>query len=62
MQREIKSSGINPVSQLEWTDHIPPEWPAETLLWLCGPAGDDWLGQEVSLRDENVRRAVGLID
>ena len=62
MQREIKSSGINPVSQLEWTDHIPPEWPAETLLWLSGPAGDDWLGQEVSLRDENVRRAVGLID
>ena len=27
MQREIKASGLNPVSQLEWTDHIPPEWP-----------------------------------
>ena len=28
MQREIKASGINPVSQLDWSDHIPPDWPA----------------------------------
>lgn len=61
MQREIKSSGVNPVAQLDWSDHIPPEWPAKCLLWLCGPEGDAWLGQEVSLRDEDVRRAVGLI-
>lgn len=61
MQREIKASGVNPVSQLDWSDHIPPDWPARCLLWLCGPDGDAWLGQEVSLRDEDVRRAVGLI-
>lgn len=62
MQREIKASGVNPVSQLDWSDHIPAEWPAKCLLWLCGPDGDAWLGQEVSLREEDVRRSVGLIE
>ena len=61
MQREIKASGINPVSQLAWEDHIPPEWPAKCLLWMCGPEADGYLGGEISLRDEDVRRAVGLI-
>jgi len=60
MQKEIKASGINPVSKLNWSDHVPPEWPAKTLVWMCGPGSDPWLGQEVSLRDEDVRRAVGL--
>ena len=61
MQREIKASGVGPVAQLEWEDHIPPEWVAKCLLWMSGPAGDKLCGQEVSLRDENVRREVGLI-
>lgn len=60
MQREIKSSGVNPVSQLDWSAHIPPEWPARTLLWMCGAEADDCLGQEVSLRDETIRKRVGL--
>jgi len=60
MQREIKTSGVNPVSQLDWSDHVPPEWPAKTLVWMCGPGGDDFLGDEVSLRDAGVRRAVGV--
>ena len=61
MQREIKASGINPVAQLNWEDHIPPEWPAKTLVWMCGPEADPWLGRDVKLREEEVRRAVGLI-
>lgn len=61
MQRTIKASGLNPVSQLDWSAHIPPEWVAQALLWLCGTGGDAWLGQEVSLRDEALRRAVGVI-
>ena len=61
MQREIKASGINAVSQLDWEDHIPPEWPAQTLLWMCSADADDYLGAEVSLRDETIRRRVGLI-
>lgn len=62
MQVAIKASGINPVSQLDPDVHIPPDWPARALLWLAGPAGDDWLGQEVRLRDEAIRRAVGLTE
>lgn len=61
MQREIKASGINPISQLEWEDHIPPEWPAQTLAWMCSSDSDDWLGKEISLREEAIRRRVGLI-
>ena len=61
MQREIKASGINPVSQLDWDAHIPPEWVAKCLVWMCGPDADRWLGDEISLRDDDIRRAVGLI-
>ncbi len=61
MQRDIKASGINPVSQLEWSDHIPPEWPAQTLVWMCTPEADDFRGTDVSLRDESIRQKVGLI-
>ncbi|WP_235866831.1 SDR family oxidoreductase [Salibaculum griseiflavum] len=60
MQREIKASGINPVSQLDWSDHIPPDWPAKAMVWMCGAEADAWLGDDVSLRDEDVRRKVGL--
>ena len=60
MQREIKQSGVNPVAQLDWSDHIPPEWPARTLVWMCGPDADDYIGQEISLRDEGIRKRVGL--
>lgn len=62
MQREIKASGINPVSKLDWSDHIPPEWPAEALLWMCDVDADEYIGQEISLRDEGIRRRVGLVE
>lgn len=61
MQREIKASGINPVSQLAWEDHIPPEWPAKCLMWMCSAEADRFMGDEISLRDEDIRRAVGLV-
>ena len=61
MQREIKASGINPVSQLEWSDHIPPDWPARALLWMCGPEADPWLGQDVMLREPEIRAKIGLV-
>ena len=61
MQREIKASGLNPVSQLAWEDHIPAEWPARTLLWMCGPDADEFVGTEISLRDESIRKRVGLL-
>ena len=62
MQREIAASGINPVSQIPWEDHIPADWPAKALLWMCGADADAYLGTDVSLRDEGIRRAVGLTE
>lgn len=61
MQRDIKESGINPISQLDWSVHIPPEWPAQALLWMCTPEADTYLGTDVSLREDVIRRKVGLI-
>ncbi|WP_407645523.1 SDR family oxidoreductase [Gemmobacter lutimaris] len=61
MQVQIKASGINPVSQLEVTDHIPADWPARALLWMCGDGAEAWRGEEISLRDEDIRRKVGLV-
>lgn len=60
MQARIRDSGINPVSRLDWSAHIPADWPARALLWLCGPGGDAYLGQEASLRDEGLRARIGL--
>ena len=60
MQREIRASGVNRVSELDWEEHVPPEWVGRTLVWMAGPAGDELRGTEVSLRDDDVRRAVGL--
>ena len=60
MQHAIKASGVNRVSQLDWSDHIPPEWAAQALVWMCGPDADRWLGDDISLRDPGVRAAVGV--
>ncbi|MFT6451124.1 MAG: NAD(P)-dependent dehydrogenase (short-subunit alcohol dehydrogenase family) [Halocynthiibacter sp.] len=60
MQREIKVSALNPVSNLEWEDHIPPEWPAKALAWMACSKSDAYLGQEISLRDESIRAVLGL--
>lgn len=61
MQRKIKASGINPVSQLDWDVHVPADWPAKCLLWMCSPEADIFCGEEISLREDTIRRAVGLI-
>lgn len=61
MQVKIRASGVNPVSRLDPSVHIPADWPARALLWMCGPARDEFAGQEISLRDEAIRRRAGLI-
>jgi NAD(P)-dependent dehydrogenase (short-subunit alcohol dehydrogenase family) len=60
MQKEIKKSGVGPVAQLDWSAHIPPEWAAQALVWMCTPEADPWLGTDVSLRDEDIRKKVGV--
>ena len=61
MQRKIRDSGINPISQLDWSVHVPPEWPAQALVWMTTPDADEFLGAEVSLRDDAIRRRIGLV-
>lgn len=61
MQIAIKASGINAVAQLDPSAHIPVDWPAKALLWMCGPDAEEFTGTEISLRDEGIRKRVGLI-
>ena len=62
MQRVIKKSGINPVSQMPFDAHIPPDWPAKALAFLCTDAADEFLGGDFALRADEARRLVGLIE
>lgn len=61
MQVQIKDSGLNPVSQLSLTDHIPPEWVARTIGYLAGAGGDAHLGTDFSIKSQEGRAAVGLV-
>lgn len=61
MQRQIKASGVNPVSELDWEDHIPADWAGRAVAWLCSDEASEFSGVDVSLRDETIRRRVGLI-
>jgi len=60
MQKKIKASGINPVSQMDFSQHAPVDVPARALLWLCTDAAAEFAGQEVSLRDPAMRARIGL--
>jgi len=60
MQVSIKSSGLNPVSTLEWSDHIPPDWVAKAIVWLSSDSAADIAGDDFALRDPENRRRVGL--
>ena len=60
MQVAIRASGLNPVSQLDPSVHIPPEWPAKAVAWLWTDDAEEFRGQEISLRDEDIRQRVGL--
>jgi NAD(P)-dependent dehydrogenase (short-subunit alcohol dehydrogenase family) len=60
MMSSIKESGVNPVSQLDWSTHIPPEWPAKAVAFLCSGKGNDFSGTDFSLKTEEGRALVGL--
>jgi 3-oxoacyl-[acyl-carrier protein] reductase len=61
MQVAIKASGINPVSQLEPSVHISPDWPARAVAWLCTEEAAEFAGTDFSLKTEENRRRVGLV-
>ena len=60
MQGQIRASGINEVSRLKREDLASPDDPARAIVYLCGPQADDLAGQELSIRDPDLRRRVGL--
>ena len=60
MQVEIKDSGINPVSQLDPQVHIPPEWVAKAIAWLCTEQAQEFAGKDFLLRAEENRKRLGL--
>ena len=62
MQVLIKASGINPVSKLDPSVHIPADWPARAVAWLCTEDAAEFCGTDFSLKDPENRRRVGLID
>ncbi len=61
MQVKIKASGLNPVSEMDPSVHIPASWPARAIAWLAEGAAADYCGEEIALRDEDIRRKIGLI-
>lgn len=61
MQRSIKTSQINVVSQMDWSEHIEPEWPAEAICWLTTDAAREFDGTDFSIKTEEGRKLVGLI-
>ncbi|WP_448192290.1 SDR family NAD(P)-dependent oxidoreductase [Azospirillum sp. sgz301742] len=60
MQATIRASGINEVSRLKRSDLAQPEAPARAIVYLCTADADDLAGQELTIRDPELRRRVGL--
>ena len=60
MQVQIRASRMNPVSQIPREKLTPVAEPAQCIVYLCSQAADNIAGQEVSLRDADFRRRVGL--
>lgn len=60
MQVQIRESGINPVSQLDPSVHIPADWVAKAIAWLTTPEADGYRGTDFSLKTAEGRAAVGL--
>ena len=62
MQASIKASGVNPVSRLDWSAHIPPAWAGEAIAWLTTEEARGFDGGDFSLKTDENKRLVGLID
>ena len=60
MQAAIRELGINPVSQLKRESLASVDEPANAIVFLCGPGGAAYAGQEIDIRDKDLRAASGL--
>lgn len=62
MQTTIRESGINPVSKLDPSAHIPPEWAARAIEFLCRDGAKEFAGGDFSIKNDEGRRRAGLIE
>jgi len=60
MMEKIRDAKINPVSHLDWSTHILPEWVGEAVAFLCGKEGVEFAGTDFSLKTSEGRQRVGL--
>lgn len=61
MQEVIRDSGINFVSQMDWSAHIPVEDVAQAIAWLTQDEASEFDGQDFSLKTAEGRKAAGLL-
>ncbi|MGB0732512.1 MAG: SDR family oxidoreductase, partial [Pontibacterium sp.] len=61
MMAKIRDAKINVVSNLDWSEHIPAEWAAKAVAFLCGPEGADFAGTDFSIKTQEGRERVGLV-
>ncbi len=52
MQHEIRSAGLNPVSQIDQSDLVSPFVAASVMAWLCGPQAREIDKVCLDVRDE----------
>ena len=60
MQVQIKASGVNPVSQLDFNVHIPAQWVGQAIVFLCTSEADSFCGTDFSLKTDEGRKLIGL--
>ncbi len=60
MMQKIRDAKINPISHLDWNNHIPAEWVAEGVAFLCGEGGKQFAGTDFTLKTVEGRQLVGL--
>lgn len=60
MQGQIRASGINPVSQIPRETLSSPQDAAKAISYLCSAAAHDLNGQELDIRNADLRQRIGL--
>jgi NAD(P)-dependent dehydrogenase (short-subunit alcohol dehydrogenase family) len=60
MQVKIRASGMNIISKIPRGDLLPVADAVRGLVYLCGAAADDMVGQDASMRDDAFRARLGL--
>ena len=59
MQSEIRSAGLNPISQIPQADLVPTAVPASVMAWLCGPEARKLDEVLLDVRDDFFKSMMG---